>query len=335
MRHRLTPTLDAHILAAWQIQLAAAVKTLSVLPEFVRQRHELLPRFATYYTELRALPRRVRRALQRHWKQSLAGLALWLALGPSPGLAATITVGGSCTLVDAITAANTDTATGGCAAGSGADTIMLPANSTHTLTAVNNDTYEPTGLPVVSSTITIEGQGSRIERESGAPEFRLLAVSSTGDLTLNETTVSEGGAPAVVSFANSSGGGVLNNGGTLTVTNCTISNNSAIYIGGGVANRYGTLTVTDSTIAGNTIGFFGGGVANIEGTLTVTNSTLSGNSASLSGGGVMNVGTFAVTIVTNSTLSGNAASDDGGVSNGAPLTLVRTLNQTTEDSYTT
>ena len=36
-------------------------------------------------------------------------------------LAATITVDGTCTLADAITAANTDTATGSCSAGSGSN----------------------------------------------------------------------------------------------------------------------------------------------------------------------------------------------------------------------
>ena len=75
--------------------------------------------------------------------------------------------------------------------------------STQTLTEVHNSTYGPTGLPVVSSVITIAGQGSTIVRDSGAPYFRILAVSSTGDLTLQETTVS-GGAYA------DSGGGILN-----------------------------------------------------------------------------------------------------------------------------
>jgi hypothetical protein len=70
-------------------------------------------------------------------------------------LAATITVSGGCSLINAITAANLDTATGGCPAGSGADTIVLPAGSTQTLTAVNNSTFGPTGLPVVSSKVTI------------------------------------------------------------------------------------------------------------------------------------------------------------------------------------
>ena len=101
--------LDAHVRAAWQEQIAAARQRPGLLPELLRRRDELLPRFAAYYTYLRALPRRVRRALQRQWRMPLAGVALMLALGQSPALAATIPVGGSCTLVNAITAANTDT----------------------------------------------------------------------------------------------------------------------------------------------------------------------------------------------------------------------------------
>ncbi len=66
-----------------------------------------------------------------------AGTNLW---------AATITVtsasgetgGPDCTVRDAITAANTDTATGGCPAGSGADVIELPAGVTITLTEMGH-----------------------------------------------------------------------------------------------------------------------------------------------------------------------------------------------------
>ena len=44
--------------------------------------------------------------------------------------AADIEVGASCSLADAITAANTDAAVGGCPAGDGADTISLSGNIT-------------------------------------------------------------------------------------------------------------------------------------------------------------------------------------------------------------
>jgi hypothetical protein len=259
---------------------------------------------AAYHTRLQALPRRVRRALQRRLGLPLGTLALWLALGQLPALAATITVGGACTLVDAITAANTDAATGGCPAGSRADTIVLPPGSTQTLTTIHNDIYGPTGLPVVSSVVTIAGQGSTIARDSRAPAFRLLAVNSTGDLTLQETTVSGG-----------DGGGVANFGGTLTITNSTISGNTitgyGIYYpnrGGGVYN-FGTLTIRDSTIAGNTAGVgAGGGVGNV-GTLTITDSTIAGNTAGV-GGGVDNTGGSA--LITNSTIAGNTVSYGGG-----------------------
>jgi len=62
---RFTPTLDARIRAVWQTQLAATVKIPGLLPELMRCRSELFPRFAACYTQLRALPRQVRRALQR------------------------------------------------------------------------------------------------------------------------------------------------------------------------------------------------------------------------------------------------------------------------------
>ena len=132
------PPLDTRVRAAWQTQVAAAVNTPGLLPAVAQRRQQQLPRFAACYPQLRALPRRVRRALQRQWKQSLAGIALLLALGQGQTLAATLNVSGGCTLLDAITAANTDAATGGCSAGSGADTIVLQNSSLHTLTAVNN-----------------------------------------------------------------------------------------------------------------------------------------------------------------------------------------------------
>jgi hypothetical protein len=217
---------------------------------------ELLPRVVGYYTQLRALPRWVRRALQRQWRLPLAGIALMLALGQHPGLAATIPVGGACTLVDAITTANTDTATGGCPAGSGTDTIVLPVGSTQTLTAVNNDTYGPTGLPVISSVVTIAGQGSMIVRAPEAPEFRLVAVHPTGDLTLTETTVSGGRISyGPVTFVSFHGGGIANYGSALTIIDSTITGNAAFGSGGGVMNApysSGSLTLARTLVAGNT-----------------------------------------------------------------------------------
>src|SRR5215217_2863493 len=185
-------TFDQATLSAWQAELKAT-RDPSLKQQLSHREGELLPQFIEHYQQLKGLRRRVRRGLQRKCKQSLAGIALLLALGQGPALAATINVNGTtCTLVNAITAANNNTATGGCTAGLGADTIVLPANSTQTLTSVNTNYNGATGLPLISSVITIAGNGSTIRRDSGAPNFRMFAVDRSGNLILQRTTVSGG-----------------------------------------------------------------------------------------------------------------------------------------------
>jgi hypothetical protein len=269
------------------------------------------PRVAAWEQQLRSLPRRVRRALQRHFALPLADLALILALWQGPAWTATINVDGiTCTLAQAITAANTDTITGGCPAGTGADTLLLPPDGIITLTTVDNTSEGAAGLPVVSSTITIAGQGSTIARDGGSPYFRLLTVAAGGNLTMRDLTL-QGGI-----VDDSHGGGVFNRG-TLTLVNSTLSGNSAGLNGGGVFNL-GTLTLANSTVSGNTANR-GGGMLNSYGTLTLANSTLSGNRAYDEGGGVFN-NYGAVTLV-HSTLSGNSAYDGGGIYNNGSLTI--------------
>jgi len=121
------------------------------------------------------------------------------SIKPVPGAWADgiILVGTTCSLVDAITAANTDSAAGGCAAGDGPDTIVLESGQTYTLSAVHEadpDGYGPVGLPPVSSVITIQGNGATIARDGEATAFRLFHVTSSGDLTLENLTLSGGWA---------------------------------------------------------------------------------------------------------------------------------------------
>jgi len=299
----------------------------------------LWPRFTAFYQDLARLPRKARRALQRRWRRSLAGIALLHALGQVPAaLAGQIDVGvGGCTLVDAITAANTDQQTGSCPTGSGADTISLPPGSIQTLTRENNYSGGYNGVPVITSAIVIQGNGSTIRRASSAPQFRIVAVDRNGDLTLRDTTLSGG---AAAGDGARPGGGVFNEG-ALTLINSTVSGNSAGTYGGGLSNT-GTLTLTNSTVASNFADSFGGGVlsfgpvaltnstisgntarygggAGIGGAATLANSTVSGNFAAFFGGGVLNFGALALT---NSTVSGNSAAfDGGGVRNLGTLTL--------------
>jgi hypothetical protein len=367
------------------------------LPELLAQREgELGPHVQRCCAELRALPRRARRAVQRRlarsrdltailedWLQrgpgrtlqrqlarSLAGAALLLALVQGVGQAATITVttntpgvdhgDGKCSLIEAILNANAGAQPqADCAAGDPApatNTIVLPT-ATHTLAA--NYAGTDNGLPLITSTIAIEGNGAKVTRKGSAPPFRLIGVDASGNLTLRNVTLSNGNG----SYTSSSAGGAIENAGILTIQNSTITGNKA-FVGGGIENvGTGTITVENSTIslnkavspfgigggmenflgtaiirnsiitgnqAGVTIGVgAGGGIENNRGTLTIENSTISGNKANGAdygyGGGLDNysdsASTGTVTII-DSTISKNTAGGiGGGVSNDGSMTI--------------
>jgi hypothetical protein len=203
---------DRTIAAAWDSQVKEADNAAWFANTLTEHSDELFTRFAACYAELRALPRSARRALQRRLARSselaailpeylqnggrklqhrmawsLAGAALLVALGQGVATAATITVttndprivaDGQCSLVEAIVNANNDAATHpDCAAGSGADTIVLPANADVMLSNPYGTHYgSPVGLPPIASRITIEGNDATIARQANAPAFGLMAV---------------------------------------------------------------------------------------------------------------------------------------------------------------
>lgn len=209
-----------------------------------------------------------------------------------------------------------------------------------------------TGLPSITTEITIAGAGAIIERDPTPgcdlngdvddDEFRIFHVADTGELTLNGLTVRHGCADGG-SFDSRSGGGIYNDGevslrgstlsgnfatsgggianfsGTVNVVeDSTLSENSAADDGGGIAN-FGvaaTVHVTDSTLSGNEAEFFGGGIENFNGRVHITNSTLHMNESGTEGGGVYN--SFSglnqpVLEITDSTFSENVSGLGGGI----------------------
>ena len=213
--------------------------------------------------------------------------------------------GADCLLIDAINAANTDTAVGTCPAGSGADTITLLSDVV--LSSADNNVIN--GLPQINSTITIQGAGYTISRAAGAPLFRFFATLAGANLTLAQVTLQNGSGSA-------SGGAIYMAGGLLTVNNSTFTGNSTSGgegLGGAImVGSSSTLTVNNSTFTGNSAtsgSYRDGGAIYSEGTLSVNNSTFSGNSAQY-GGAITNYGTLTVR---QSTFTGNSAASHGGV----------------------
>ena len=76
--------------------------------------------------------------------------------------------------------------------GSGGDTIQLGIDLTYRLDQVDNNVDGPNDLPSITSVVTINGNGSTIERDGGAPEFRICHTSCFASLALNNLTVSGG-----------------------------------------------------------------------------------------------------------------------------------------------
>ena len=181
--------------------------------------------------------------------------ALGLLLASAPASAATILVDHAiCTLSDAIEAANADVTFGGCLAGSGADTIVLPESSTLVLSEE---------LPAIESFVTIEANGSTITRDPSASDFTILRATFEGGLTLNEATITGGtDAGIYVSYAE------------LTLNDCVITGNTGDHDHGGIVAAWGHTTVLNrSTVSGNE----GNAITAVAGNLTVSRSAIVSN----------------------------------------------------------
>ena len=167
-------------------------------------------------------------------------------------------------------------------------TIQL-ADGTYTLTAVDNDTTGPNGLPSVTGVVTIRGSDAArtiVERAAGASAFRLLYVAPTGTLTLEALALRGGHAVGTGQTPIGLGGGILNDRGRLTLRRVRVAGHTADGVsafGGGVFNNTGTLVVTASTIDNNVLkagpiaGGGGGGLATSGGSLTISDSTIVDN----------------------------------------------------------
>src|ERR1700754_1356646 len=252
---------------------------------------------------------------------------------PAAGCKTDAAKGTYCTLAEAMAAAN---------ARSGLHAIHLAQRAVYQIRRSDHEAEGGNGLPAVSGTIVIEGNGAIVERDDAmdTPDFRLMRVLPRGELTLRNLTLRRG--------ATSLGfdGAAIWNMGNLTLSSCTLEDNHSGDDGGAIRSD-GSLLVKDSTFRRNSalaqgrIGGTGGvggaiqthtqfgkGVARIEHTVfenneadasrgaiwlmgetTIVQATLTGTRAGERGGGIMNYGTLDLR---KSRLVGNVAGDAGG-----------------------
>jgi hypothetical protein len=177
------------------------------------------------------------------------------------------TGGPECRLRDAISAANKEKKVGGCDGCAGGPYILeLTASPEFRFSVIDNNSN---GLPIITSDITINGQGKTISRSilETTPYFRLFEVATTGTLHLNDVTIKYGGIVTE--------GGNLKNLGNTYIHNAKFLYGRAEH-GGSIKNE-GNLSISQSKIINN-YGGCGGGILNdITGVLTITNSLVLGN----------------------------------------------------------
>jgi len=143
-------------------------------------------------------------------------------------------VGDVSALTAAIDTANNETTN------PGLDTITLAGGCTYTIGAVDNWWYGPNGLPAISSTIVIEGNGSTIsgmDASLPARPARLFYISGgwsglpPGNLFLHNLNLTNGVARGGNTFQGGGGagmGGAIFNQGMLTLSAVNLADNHAI-----------------------------------------------------------------------------------------------------------
>jgi hypothetical protein len=179
------------------------------------------------------------------WARMLLLCLLVLGLGAGEASAITLTAACSGTTGDVGSdSGSLVTEIGLANSAGGTNTIELGAGCIYDLKAVNNNWYGPNGLPAISSSLTIDGQGATIARDSTAVKFRLLFVGANplspntvgytspgaGQLTLRDVTLSDGWAQGGDSDGGGGGagmGGAIFSQGTVTILDSTLTANKA------------------------------------------------------------------------------------------------------------
>lgn len=189
-----------------------------------------------------------------------------------------------CSLREAIQAANTDSAVSGCAAGSGADTIIVPAGTYRLRRVGANEDSNATGDLDVLQDVTILGAGGFLSVIDGNATDRVLHVRG-GNVVVEDVVIQNGLVPQTATGANctnqlncdvtagagSPGGGILTDGGTSTTLRRVIVENNQAGRGGNAGSiscpTAGAVCKTYGGEGGDGGGVYGAGALTIESSL--------------------------------------------------------------------
>ncbi|MEM7584753.1 MAG: DUF11 domain-containing protein, partial [Acidobacteriota bacterium] len=224
------------------------------------------------------------------------------------GFGDVVATDGVCTLREALTNANAngETTGGDCTAGTGDDTVMLPAG-VYSLTIAGTDddgnlsgdldVTDPFGLAIL-------GGDTRTTILDGGALDRVIDVHGRAGLSLEGVTVRNGSVPPAPTTRSTTRnnvprkalgdvGGGIRSSGSLELIEVRVSGNASPGDGGGLAVTGGTAAIRrslfDDNQAHTAAGATGGGIAigALAGAVTIEQTTLSGNTTEASAGGAL------------------------------------------------
>ena len=234
-----------------------------------------------------------------------------------------VTVNGTCSLREAIRAANTDITIDGCTAGSGGDIVVIPAGI-YTLTLT--DTVQASGYAThiqITSSLQLVGAGRDQTIISGCDaqicpgHKRLFWVTPLGQVIVRDLTLQHNNYTTLFGLQGAFGGGILNEG-ILSLDNVDMRELGAAY--GGAIYNSGNLDIRSTQFISNFAGYVyggqyfiggGGAIYGAQGTIKINGGNLLANNAP--DGGAINVvsGTLQLNQSTLIGNSGRAISSNG------------------------
>ncbi|MGA9397086.1 MAG: CSLREA domain-containing protein [Anaerolineaceae bacterium] len=235
--------------------------------------------------------------------------------------------GPSCSLREAIQAANTDAPFGGCPGGSGADVITIQRSGVEVVYKVylsRSGSYgddNATGDLNITSDMTIQGDGMHttvIDAQYVLPNrsriFRIENPAMDLSVTIKDLSLFNG-------YSRIDDGGSIFNRETLLLEDVGIQGSRSDESGGAIAsspfmNATQSLTLRNCQIVGNSSELKGGGI-NSYGNLTITNTIISSNNTDdytygFGGGLYSDAYPGNSVAITGSVFNDNTAALDGG-----------------------
>ena len=204
-------------------------------------------------------------------------------------------------------------ATSGQTADVGTEALLVDAidNNASVINITSNITLTA-ALPAIDSTVTINGGGNTL---SGNDLYRIFELTSGGNLTINNLTMTKG------YITDDNGGAIHCQSATLEVNNSAINHSRAPFDpdssifesrGGGIYANACAVTVSGSQLHDNFSGFDGFAIYATGGSLTVSNSNFYNNSSN-SYDGTINVENGNLSVSGSAIYNNTAGSSEAGI----------------------